>query len=128
MKKISKLYTAIARRAAPPPKLKFCQYQLARTAPPHPHCCAHPQFNAAKQRKIQSPLHQPPIDQHGINGEGDCRSVIPVLATIVDSKNNIHFRDFKDVDLTFNHFANFEFAYFEIQESFGLIWVKLQNG
>ena len=29
-------------------------------------------------------------------------------------------------DLT--RFANFKFAYFEIEESFGLIWVKLQNG
>ena len=26
------------------------------------------------------------------------------------------------------HFTNFNFAHFEIQESFGLIWVKLQNG
>ena len=31
-----------------------------------------------------------------------------------------------DFDLT--RFANFKFAYFEIEESFGLIWVKLQNG
>ena len=26
------------------------------------------------------------------------------------------------------HFTNFSFAHFEIEESFGLIWVKLQNG
>ena len=32
------------------------------------------------------------------------------------------------MDFNFNHFANFKFAYFEIEESFGLIWVKLQNG
>ena len=25
----------------------------------------------------------------------------------------------------FTHFANFKFTYFEIEESFGLIWVKL---
>ena len=28
----------------------------------------------------------------------------------------------------FSHFANFNFAHSEIEESFGLIWVKLQNG
>ena len=61
--------------------------------------------------------------------QGDCRSVTFVLATVVSSKyKNIHLRDFKDVDFNFNHFANFKFAYFEIEESFGLIWVKLQNG
>ena len=27
----------------------------------------------------------------------------------------------------FTHFANFKFAYFEIEVSFGLIWVNLQN-
>ena len=44
------------------------------------------------------------------------------------SKNkNIHLQDFKDVDFNFTHFANFEFAYFDIEENFGLIWVKLQN-
>ena len=64
-----------------------------------------------------------------MKGEGDCRTVSFVLATIVGSKNkNIHLRDFKDVDFNFTHFANFKFAYFEIEESFGLIWVKLQNG
>ena len=58
-----------------------------------------------------------------------CRSVTFVLATIVSSKNkNTNLRDFKDVDFNFSHFANFKFAYFEIEESFGLIWVKLQNG
>ena len=31
------------------------------------------------------------------------------------------------MDFNFTHFANFKFAYFEIEESFGLIWVKLQN-
>ena len=34
----------------------------------------------------------------------------------------------KDVDFNFTYFANFKCAYFEIEESFGLIWVKLQNG
>ena len=52
-----------------------------------------------------------------------------VLVTILGSKNKtIYLRDFKDADFDFTHFANFKFAYFEIQESFGLIWVKLQNG
>ena len=61
--------------------------------------------------------------------EGDWRTVSFVLATIVGSKNkSIHLRDFKNVDFNFTHFANFKFAYFEIEESFGLIWVKLQNG
>ena len=61
--------------------------------------------------------------------EGDCRTVSFVLITIVGSKNkNIYLRDFKNVDIYFSHFANFKFAYRETGESFGLIWVKLQNG
>ena len=61
-------------------------------------------------------------------GEGDCRSVTFILATIVGSKNkNIYLRDFKDVDFNFIHFANFKFAYFEIEESFWLICLNLQN-
>ena len=32
------------------------------------------------------------------------------------------------MDLNFACFANFNFAYFKIEESFGLIWVKLQKG
>ena len=44
------------------------------------------------------------------------------------SKNKTtHLRHFKDVDFNFAHFANFKFAYFEIEVSFGLIWVNLQN-
>ena len=63
-----------------------------------------------------------------MKGEGDCRTISFVLATIVGSKTkNIHLRDLKDVDFNFAHFANFKFAYFEIEESFGLIWVKLYN-
>ena len=62
-----------------------------------------------------------------MKGEGDCGSVIFVLATIVGSKNkNIHLRDLKNVDFNYTHCANFKFAYFEIEENFGLIWVKLQ--
>ena len=61
-------------------------------------------------------------------GGGDCSSVKLVLVTIVDSKNkSIHLRDFKDADFNFSHFANFRFTYFEIEVSFGLIWVSLQN-
>ena len=33
-----------------------------------------------------------------------------------------------NMDFNFDHFANFNFAHFEIEESFGLIWLKLQNG
>ena len=63
-----------------------------------------------------------------MKGEGDCRTVTFVLATIVGSKNkNIHLRDFKDVDFNFTHFANFKFAYFEIEVSFWLIWLNLEN-
>ena len=44
------------------------------------------------------------------------------------SKNkNIDLRDFKDVHSNFTRLANFKFAYFEIEESFVLIRVKLQN-
>ena len=35
---------------------------------------------------------------------------------------------FYNVDFNFAHFANFSFSHFEIEESFGLIWLKLQNG
>ena len=64
-----------------------------------------------------------------MTGEGDCRTAAFDLVTIVSSKNkNIHLRDFKFVAFNFTHFANFKFAYFEIEESFGLIWVKLQYG
>ena len=60
--------------------------------------------------------------------EGDWRTVSFVLATIVGSKNkSIHLRDFKNVDFNFTHFANFKFAYFEIEVSFWLIWLNLQN-
>ena len=38
------------------------------------------------------------------------------------------FTRFQGCGFNFTHFANFKFAYFEIEESFGLIWVKLQNG
>ena len=64
-----------------------------------------------------------------MKGEGDCRTVTFVLATVMVSKNkNIHLRNFKDVEFNFTHFADFKFAYFEIEECFGLMWVKLQNG
>ena len=35
---------------------------------------------------------------------------------------------FSNVDFNFAHFAHFNFAHFEIEEGFGLIWVKLQKG
>ena len=41
---------------------------------------------------------------------------------------SIHLRDFKDVDFNFTYFANFKFAYFEIDVSSWLIWLNLQNG
>ena len=54
--------------------------------------------------------------------EGDYRTVTFVLNTNAGSKNkNIHLQDFKDVGFTFT-----KFAYFEIEERFGLIWVNLQ--
>ena len=57
-----------------------------------------------------------------MKGEGNCRTLSFVSAAIVGSKNkNIHLRVFKDVDFNFTQFANFKFAYFEIEESFGLI-------
>ena len=64
-----------------------------------------------------------------MKGEGgDSRSVTFVLATIVGSQNkSIYLRDFKDVGFNFTHFANFKFAYFEIEVSFGLICLNLQN-
>ena len=35
---------------------------------------------------------------------------------------------FSNMDFSLAHFTNSNFAQFEIEESFGLIWVKLQNG
>ena len=32
------------------------------------------------------------------------------------------------MDFNFIHFANFKFAYFEIEVSFWLIWLNLQSG
>ena len=43
-------------------------------------------------------------------------------------KQNIHLRNLEDVDFNFIDFGSFKFAYFEIEERFGLIWVKLLNG
>ena len=64
----------------------------------------------------------------GDEGE-DYRRVTLVLTMIVGSKKkSIQLRYFKDVDFNFTDFANFKFAYFEIEVSFGLIWVSLQNG
>ena len=34
---------------------------------------------------------------------------------------------FYNMNFNFAHFANFIFSHFEIEENFGLIWVKLQN-
>ena len=33
-----------------------------------------------------------------------------------------------NMDFSLAHFDYFNFAHFEIEESFGLLWVKLQNG
>ena len=35
---------------------------------------------------------------------------------------------FYNMDFNFAHFAHFNFAHFKTEESFGLIWVKLQSG
>ena len=35
---------------------------------------------------------------------------------------------FSNVDFNFGHFATFNFPHFEIEECFGLIGEKLQNG
>ena len=62
-------------------------------------------------------------------GAGNCRHVTFVLDTIVGLKNkSIYLREFKDVNFIFSHFANFKSTYFEIEVSFELIWVNLQNG
>ena len=34
---------------------------------------------------------------------------------------------FSNTDFNSSHFSNFNLAHFETEESFGLIWVKLQN-
>ena len=35
---------------------------------------------------------------------------------------------FSNMGFNFAHFSNFNFAHFKIEETFGLTWVKLQNG
>ena len=35
---------------------------------------------------------------------------------------------FLNMGFNFAYFANFNYAHFEIEKGFGLIWVKLQNG
>ena len=35
---------------------------------------------------------------------------------------------FSNMDFHLAHLGNFSFAHFEIEENFGLIWVKLKNG
>ena len=35
---------------------------------------------------------------------------------------------FPNMDFNFAYFANFNFSHFEIEESFALIWLKLQKG
>ena len=35
---------------------------------------------------------------------------------------------FSNTDFSLAHFTSFNFAHFEIEDSFLLIWVKLQNG
>ena len=35
---------------------------------------------------------------------------------------------FSNTDFNIAYVPNFNFAYLEIEESFGLIWVELQNG
>ena len=81
------------------------------------YCPLYSQFNVAEQQKIQflaaSVIHISILNE---GRGGDCRSVTFASATIVGSKNkNIYLRDFKDVGFNFTHFANFKFAYFEIE-------------
>ena len=35
---------------------------------------------------------------------------------------------FSKMDFNFAYFPNFNFVHFEIEDIFGLIWLKLQNG
>ena len=67
-------------------------------------------------------LHQLFIYQDQMNGDGRggiAEALHSFVATTVGSKSKtIHLRDFKDVDLNFTHFANFKFAYFEIELNF----------
>ena len=65
-----------------------------------------------------------------MKGEGgDCRRVTLVLAKIVGSKNkSIYLRHFNDVDYFVTHFANFKFAYFEIELGKLTKWtISLEN-
>ena len=63
-----------------------------------------------------------------IGGE-DSRSITFGLATIVGSKNkSTYLRDFKDMGFNFTHFANFKFAYFEIELGKLTKWkISLEN-
>ena len=54
------------------------------------------------------------------------RSLISHNCGFTKQKHSL--QDFKHVDFNFTHFTNLIFAYFEIEESLVLIWVKLQYG
>ena len=84
-----------------------------------------PNWMLQSSEKLSLSLRQSFIDQHWMKEEGNCRSIIFVLATIVSSKNkNIYLRDSRMWILILLILL---IAYFEIEESFGLIWVKLQK-
>ena len=75
--------------------------------------------------KFSLSLRQSFIDQHSIKEEGDCRTVTFVLATIVGSKNKTSICEISRMWILI--LLILLIAYFEIEESFGLIWVKLQK-
>ena len=80
-------------------------------------------------KKISPALRQSFMYQHQMKGEWGLQKRYIRFSYDYGLKNkSIHLRDFKDVDFNFPYFANFKFAYFEIEVSFGLIWVNLQNG
>ena len=70
--------------------------------------------------KFSLSLPQLLIDQHWMKGEVGLQNPYIRFSHNFGFKNkNIQLLDFKDVDFNFTHFANFKFAYFEIEESFG---------
>ena len=50
------------------------------------------------------------------------------LNWVQETNASIIYEISSNMDFSLAPFTNFNFTHFEIEESFGLIWVKLQNG
>ena len=80
-------------------------------------------------KKFSLSLRQLFIYQHLTKGEGGGlqKRYIRFSHDCGFKEQNHPFTTFQGCGFNFTHFANFKFAYFETEVSFGLIWVNLKN-